>query len=112
MGWKKNNVTVKGVMLIFLPVLCSPGSEDRRGGGKVSLALFCHVNLGKALSLLQEEEQAAAEDGLLGESLIVLLTLFVACRSPKATGLALEGFSFLWDFLVNNLKGKLLKTRV
>lgn len=115
MDWKKNNVTVKGAMLIFLPVLCSPGSEDRRRGGKVSSALFCHVNLGKALSLLQgeeEEEQDAAEDGGARRIPNSSAHTLVACRSPKATGLALEGFSFLWDLLVNNLKSKLLKTRV
>lgn len=97
MDWKKNNVTVKGAMLIFLPVLCSPGSEDRRRGGKVSSALFCHVNLGKALSLLQgeeEEEQDAAEDGLLGESLIVLLTLSWLAGVQKPQDLHWKVFHF------------------
>lgn len=52
---EKNNVTVKRAMLIFLPELCISGSRKR--AVKVSLVLFCHVNLGKALSLLQGEEQ-------------------------------------------------------
>lgn len=84
-------------MLIFLPVLCSPGSEDRRRGGKVSSALFCHVNLGNALSLLQgeeEEEQDAAEDGLLGESLIVLLTLSWLAGVQKPQDLHWKVFHF------------------
>lgn len=55
--------------------------------------------MGKALSLLQgEEEQDAAEDGLLGESLIVLLTLSRLAGVQKPQDLHWKVFHFYGTF--------------
>lgn len=97
---KKNNDTVKRAMLVFLPVLCSSGSEEKRSEGFFSIILSCKSGQGFVPAPGGGEEQDAAEDGLLGESLIVLLTLLTS-RSPRATGLALEGF-----FIFMGLPGK------
>lgn len=99
-GLEKNNATVKRVMLISLPVLCSSGSQDESREGFFSIILFFHENLGKALSLLQgeEEEQDAAEEGLLGESLIVLLTLFWLAGVQKLQDLHWKVFHFYGTF--------------
>lgn len=98
---KKNNDTVKRAMLVFLPVLCSSGSEEKRSEGSFSIILSCKSGQGFVPAPGGGgEEQDAAEDGLLGESLIVLLTLLTS-RSPRATGLALEGF-----FIFMGLPGK------
>lgn len=91
---------MKRVMLISLPVLCSSGSQDESREGFFSIILFFHENLGKALSLLQgeEEEQDAAEEGLLGESLTVLLTPSWLAGVQKPQDLHWKVFHFYGTF--------------